>query len=130
MAERADIAGIVGPGNYYSVRVLQVKPDVVTIEVEELLSSGFLEMQRWIPGVKHLSLVRSGSETRRYLLMTTFTNYEAYMYWRQVEDEAGDYWERYAAVLMRLEQLCYLVEEYAGEVVLDTDLSDSVQPKS
>ncbi len=125
-----DVPGMAGLGDYYSVRVLQLNPEVADAELEELISSGFLEMQRWIPGVKHLSLVRLRGETRRYLLITLFANQEAYMYWRQVEDEAGDYWERYAAVLMRLEQLCSLIEEYAGGGVLDTELSDSVQSAS
>ncbi len=130
MAGISDIPGMVGLGDYYFVRVLQLKPEAADAELEELISSGFWEMQRWIPGVKHLSLVRLRGETRRYLLIITFTNSEAYMYWQQVEDEARDYWERYAAVLMRLEQLCYLVEEYAGRIVSDAKLSDSVQPKS
>ena len=91
------------------------------------MASGYLEMQRWIPGVKHIALVRTdGAAIGRYMLTTTFTSYEAYTYWRQVEQEAADYWERYAAIIMQWERTCYLLEEYAGELVVDVDLEDSV----
>jgi len=77
-------------------------------------------MQRWIPGVKHLSLVRLGNEFEgRYLLAITFTSYEAYTYWRQVEEEGPDYWERYASVTMHWEQVAQHVEEYHGEIAVD-----------
>ncbi len=115
-------------GHYYATRMWQLKPGCTGAELEELAASGYVEMQRWIPGVKHLSLVRlSGEQEGRYLLITTFANYETYMYWRQVEEEAPDYWERYAAILMQWEQLCSLVEEYAGQGTLDVRLDDSVQ---
>lgn len=115
-------------GEYYSTRIWQLKADYTGAELEELAASGYVEMQRWIPGVKHLLLVRlSGEQEGRYLLRTTFANYETYIYWRQVEEEAPDYWERYAAILLQWEQLCTLVDEYTGQGVLDIWLDDSVQ---
>jgi hypothetical protein len=112
--------------DYYSVRVWQLKPGASTTELEALTASGILEMQRWIPGVKHLSLIRLTGESviGRYLLITTFTNYEAYKHWRQVEEEGPDYWERYASVLMHWEQLSALIEEYVGEAVVDTNVEE------
>jgi hypothetical protein len=84
-------------------------------------------MQRWIPGVKHISLMRASGDARgRYVLTTTFVSHEAYTYWRQVEEEAADYWERYAAIIMAWERMSFLLEEYAGEMVVDTNLSQSV----
>ncbi len=105
-------------GNYCSVRVWQLKTGASAAEVEALATSGVAEMYRWIPGVKQLSLVRlaNGPETR-YLVITTFTNYDAYKHWRQVEEEGPDYWERYASILMHWEQLVRLVEEYQGEAI-------------
>ena len=105
---------------YRSLCIWQLKPGASASELEELVTSGVLEMQRWIPGVKGLSLIRLDSEPAgRYLLMTTFTDSEAYQRWRQIEEEGPDYWERYASVLMHWEQLVKLVEEYHGEVVSD-----------
>ena|SRR5205823_3868751 len=106
--------------DYYSVRVWQLKPGASAAELEALTASGLLEMQRWIPGVKHLSLVRLTDE--RYLLITTFVNAQAYKRWRQVEEEGPDYWERYASVLMHWEQLSALIEEYVGEGVVDASI--------
>ena len=60
------------------------------------------------------------------MLTTTFASYEAYSYWRQVEEEAADYWERYAAIIMQWEQVCSLLEEYAGEMVVDVDFGQDV----
>ncbi len=97
-------------GDYYSVRIWRLKAGHTGAELEALASSGYLEMQRWIPGVKHISLV-----------------HEAYSYWRQVEEEAPDYWERYAAILMQWERICQLVGGYAGEKVLDVNLDESIQ---
>jgi heme-degrading monooxygenase HmoA len=111
-------------GDYYSVRVWQLKPGASAAEVEALTASGILEMQRWIPGVKHLSLIRLAGESTRYLLITTFVNAEAYKRWRQVEEEGPDYWERYASVLMHWEQLSALVEEYVGEAVVDASVEE------
>ncbi len=110
--------------NYYSVRVWQLKPGASAGDVEALAASGMLEMQRWIPGVKYLSLIRLRGESGRYLLITTFENSEAYRRWRQVEEEGPDYWERYASVLMHWEQLSALVEEYAGEAVVDASVEE------
>ena len=113
---------------YYVTRIWQLRPGCTGEELEELAASGYVEMQRWIPGVKRLSLVRlSGEQEGRYLLRTTFANYETYLYWCQVEEEAPDYWERYAAILMQWEQLCSLVAEYAGQDVLDVRLDDGMQ---
>ncbi len=106
-------------GDYYCARLWQVKAGTPIAEVEDLASSGIVEMQRWIPGVKHLSLLRLVGEPQRYLMILNFISYEAYLYWRQVEEEAPDYWERFAAVLMQWDQLCELVEEYTGEQIVD-----------
>jgi hypothetical protein len=108
---------------YCCVRLWRLKPGASAHDLEALTSSGLLEMQRWIPGVEHLSLVRLGGEPAgRYLLITTFSDYEAYMHWRQVEEEAPDYWERYASILMHWEQLSDMIEEYDGEVVVDVQV--------
>ncbi len=108
--------------DYRSVRLWQLKLGASASELEELMASGVLEMQRWIPGVKHLSLLRlAGEPSGRYLVITSFTSYEAYKRWRQVEEEGPDYWERYASVLMHWEQLASLVEEYHGEVIADLE---------
>ncbi len=105
---------------YRSIRLWQLKPGASASELEDLMTSGVLEMQRWIPGVKRLSLIRLAREDPgRYLLITTFTGYEAYQGWRRIEEEGPDYWERYASVLMHWEQLVELVEEYHGEVRAD-----------
>jgi hypothetical protein len=106
--------------DYCSIRIWQLKPGCSHKDLEALAASGLVEMQRWIPGVKHLSLVRLGDELEgRYLLSITFAGYEAYMYWRQVEEEGPDYWERYASVMMYWEQLAQLIEEYHGEIAVD-----------
>ena len=112
--------------DYYSVRLWRLKPGASAGELESLTASGILEMQRWMPGVKHVSLIRltGEGESGRYVLITTFANSEAYRRWRQVEEEGPDYWERYASVLMHWEQLSTLVEEYAGEAVVDADIGD------
>ena len=110
-------------GKYYCTRVWQLKLGVDAQEVERFASSSVLEMLRWIPGVQTVSLVRAvGSEPRRYLMNLTFGDRASYTYWHQVEEEAADYWERFASVQMQWEQLCALVEEYAGEIVLDVGL--------
>jgi len=112
--------------DYYSVRLWRLKPGASAAELESLAASGILEMQRWIPGVKRLSLIRltGESESGRYVLITTFANCEAYRRWRQVEEEGPDYWERYASVLMHWEQLSALVEEYTGEAMVDVDIEE------
>ena len=107
-------------GDYYAVRLWQLKAGHTGVELEALANSGYLEMQRWIPGVRHVTLLRAGNErTGCYVLTTTFTDYAAYAYWRQVEEEAPDYWERYAAIIMQWERISQLVGEYSGEIVLD-----------
>lgn len=108
--------------DYRLVRLWQLKPGACASELEELMASGVLEMQRWIPGVNRLSLLRlAGEPSGRYLVITGFTSYEAYQRWRQVEEEGPDYWERYASVQMHWEQLASLVEEYHGEVIADLE---------
>ena len=114
-------------GEYCSFRIWQLKPGCSATDLEALAASGLLEMQYWIPGVKHLSLTRlQGELMGRYLLMITFQSHEAYTKWRQVEEEGPDYWERYASVLMHWEQLSRLVEEYTGEKVIDTKVQGIV----
>ncbi len=108
-------------GLYYSVRIWQLKAGQAGADLEQLAATGYTEMQRWIPGVQQVSLLRAaGNRQDRYVLTTTLSSYEAYRYWRQFEEEASDYWERYASIAIQWEQLCYLVDEYGGEVVLDT----------
>jgi hypothetical protein len=103
---------------YRSIRLWQLKPGASASELEELMTSGVLEMQCWIPGVKRLSLIRlAGEPAGRYVVITAFTDYEAYQGWRRVEEEGPDYWERYASVVMHWEELVSLVEEYHGEVI-------------
>lgn len=109
-------------GDYACVRVWELRANTSMGDVEALAKSGVLEMQRWIPGVKRVALVRLQGESQRYVMTTTFTDHAAYMYWRQVEDEASDYWERFASVQLHWEQLCSLIMEYAGEMVMDVGL--------
>ncbi len=109
-------------GEYFCVRVWEVRTGMAMKDVEALAKTGVLEMQRWIPGVKQVRLVRLQGEPQRYVMTTTFADLAAYSYWQQVEDEASDYWERYASVQMHWEQLCSLVSEYAGELVMDVSL--------
>ena len=105
---------------YRSVRLWQLKSGASARELEELVTSGILEMQRWIPGTLGLSLVRlDGEPIGRYLMITNFIDREAYQRWRQIEEEGPDYWERYASILMHWEQLARLIEEYHGEMVSD-----------
>lgn len=112
-------------GDYYCVRIWQLKQHAASQEVEQLASSSVLEMLRWIPGVNKVSLVHlTGSEPRRYIMVLTFTSQASYTYWRQVEEEAPDYWERFASVQMHWEQLCLLLVEYAGAVVMDVELEN------
>lgn len=111
-------------GEFQCVRVWRLKQGATYEDIEALASSGVLEMQRWIPGVKRLGLLRLRGEPKQYLMRLTFVSYEAYMYWRQVEEEAPDYWERYASILMHWEQLCELVAEYIGESVVDTAIDE------
>ena len=105
---------------YRSVRLWQLKPGASERELEELAASGLLEMQRWIPGARGLSLMRlDGEPIGRYLMITNFINCDAYQRWLQIEEEGPDYWERYASIMMYWEQLAMLIEEYHGEVVSD-----------
>ncbi len=103
-------------GVYSCTRVWQLKPGATASDLEALATSGILEIQRWITGIEHVTLLRIAGEPQRYLMIFTFTNHESYVYWRQVQEEASDYWEHFASILMYWEQLCFLVEEYAGEL--------------
>lgn len=109
-------------GDYVCLRVWEVRPGALVKDVEELAKTGVLEMQRWIPGVKRVSLVLLQDEPQRYVMTTSFVDHAAFTYWRQVEDEASDYWERFASVQLHWEQLCMLASEYAGEIVMDVTL--------
>ena len=61
---------------YHLVRVWQLKEGCTGAELEELMASGYLEMQRWIPGVKHIALLRVGGHgVGRYVLTTTFASH-------------------------------------------------------
>ena len=105
---------------YRSVRLWQLKSGASARELEELVTSGILEMQRWIPGTRGLSLLRlNGEPIGRYLIITNFTDREAYQRWLQIEEEGPDYWERYASIMMCWEQMASLINEYHGEVVCD-----------
>ncbi len=111
---------------YCSARVWQLKPEASAADLENLAATGIAEMYRWIPGIVRLSLVHveNGSHESQpslpyYLMLITFTNYEAYRAWRRIEEEGPDYWERYASVFMHWEQIARLVEEYCGDL---TDL--------
>jgi len=114
---------------YCSARVRQLKAGASAAELETLAASGVAEMHHWIPGVKRLSLVRIAHvpETR-YLILTTFTDYQAYITWRRIEEEGPDYWERYASVFMHWEQLAYLVEEYSGDSLSLMEPDQQKQP--
>ena|SRR5947209_5435612 len=111
-------------GDYLCVYVWQVKPGVSARDVEALASSGLMEILSWIPGVRRCSVSRLAGEPKRYLLSMIFLDYEAYRYWRQVEREAADYWEHFAAVLTQWEQLCQLVEEYEGDMVFEEKIQE------
>jgi hypothetical protein len=106
-------------GDYCCVRVWQLKASASESDLEAFAGSSLLEMQRWIPGIKRLALCRLAGEPKRYMMLLVFTDYEAYGYWRQIEEEASTYWERYAAVLVQWEQLSNLVGEYPGELLMD-----------
>ena len=49
-------------GDYHLVRVWQLKAGCTGGELEALTASGYLEMQRWIPGVKHIALIRADGD--------------------------------------------------------------------
>jgi hypothetical protein len=105
---------------YRSVRLWHLRSGASARELEELAASGILEMLRWIPGFRGLSLVRlDGEPIGRYHVITNFTDREAYQRWLQIEEEGPDYWERYASIMMYWEQLASLIKEYHGEVVSD-----------
>lgn len=66
-------------GDYHCTRLWRLKTDAAAADVEELASSSVLEMQRWIPGVKRLSLLRVQGEPKQYLMTITFVSHEAYI---------------------------------------------------
>lgn len=109
---------------YCSVRVWQLKEGAAATELEALATSGVAEMYRWIPGLKSLSLVRiAPAPETRYLLIVTFSDYQAYITWRRIEEEGPDYWERFASVFMHWEQMARLVEDYHGDAISLLDLN-------
>ena len=116
-------------GDYVCTRVWQLKLGVSVRDVEALASSGMVEILSWIPGIKCFSLCRLSGEPRRYLMSMIFADYGSYLYWRQVEGEAADYWEHFAAVVAQWEQLCQLVEEYEGNGVMDVVFEEKIQEK-
>jgi hypothetical protein len=120
-------------GEYCSMRVWQLRAGASAAELETLAVTGIAEMHRWISGIEQLALIRVEPEpgkrdsSPRYLMLTTFTNHEAYLAWRRIEEEGPDYWERYASVFMYWEQIARLVEEYSGDLI-DLKQSDKPQP--
>lgn len=114
-------------GSYYYVQTLQLKPAASSTEFEALTRVRVVEMGRWIPGVLTFSLLRThppeDEETVRYIMTLTFTNPEAYAYWRQVEDEAPTYWPLLASTLHQCEQLATLVDEYEGTMITQETLN-------
>ncbi len=78
-------------------------------------------------GIKELLFDKLGWSdrvwSRKVGIAITFTSYEAYTYWRQVEEEGPDYWERYASIMMHWEQLAQPVEEYHGEIAVDAEIT-------
>jgi hypothetical protein len=116
--------------DYVCTRVWQLRPDASVRDVEALASSGMLEILGWIPGIKRFSLCRLSDESRRFLMSMIFEDYRSYIYWQQVEGEAADYWEHFAAVLAQWEQLCQLVEEYGGDAVMDVTFDETTHVKS
>jgi heme-degrading monooxygenase HmoA len=110
--------------DYACVRVWQLRAGASAADLESLASSGFLEMQRWIPGVKQVALLNVTATPGQYVMVITFADHEAYMRWRRAEEEGADYWERYAAVASGWEDLASLVTEYAGALVMDEKLAD------
>ena len=105
---------------YRSVRLWQLKSGASARELEELATSGILEMQRWIPGAQGLSLMRlDGEPSGRYLMITNFIDRKTYQRWLQIEEEGPDYWERYASIMLNWEQLASLIEEHHGDMVCD-----------
>lgn len=118
-------------GEYCSVRIWQLRAGASAAELETLAATGIAEMHRWIPGIERLALVRvepgKKDSSPCYLVLTTFTNHQAYLAWRRIEEEGPDYWERYASVFMYWEQIVRLVEEYSGDLI---DLQQSDKPQT
>ena len=112
--------------NYYCVQILGLKPAASGADLEALLRTRVIEMGRWIPGVQRFSLMRTknpGGETVHYLMTLTFESQQAYIYWRQVEEEAHAYWPQLASVLQRCEQISTLLAEYEGTMLLQEELN-------
>ena len=112
--------------NYYCVHILKLKPAAAGADLEALLRKRVIEMGRWIPGVQHFSLMRtkaSASAGEYYLMTITFESQQAYVYWRQVEEEAHVYWPQLASVLQGCEQISTLEEEYEGTLLLQKELN-------
>jgi hypothetical protein len=114
-------------GSYYCIQLLQLKPNASETEFEDLIHMRIVEMERWIPGVLTFSLLRASAredeKARHYFMTLTFTNFEAYTYWRQVEDEAVTYWPQLASTLLRCEQLATLINEFEGTMIFQETLN-------
>ncbi|MGZ3630183.1 MAG: hypothetical protein ACXVDN_21290, partial [Ktedonobacteraceae bacterium] len=105
---------------YHSVRLWQLQSGASPRELVALAASGMLEMMCWIPGFSSLSLVRlDGEPIGRYLIITNFTDREAYQRWLQIEEEGPGYWELYASIMMYWEQMATMILLDQGEVLGD-----------
>ncbi|MBA2392906.1 MAG: hypothetical protein H0V70_09195 [Ktedonobacteraceae bacterium] len=115
--------------SYYCVQILGLKPAASGADLEALLRTRVAEMGRWITGVQRFSLMRAKTptgETVHYLMTLTFESQQAYIYWRQVEEEAHAYWPQLASVLQRCEQVSTLLAEYEGTLLLQEELNSDV----
>lgn len=118
---------IASMGKYYLQRIVRLNDGHSAVELEHLLQTGYLEMQRWMSGVERLTFARAAETNEaRYVLSLTFASYEAYKQWRRVEEDGADFWERYAAIQAEWEEVCSVSSECAGDVVLEVALGDAV----
>lgn len=107
---------------YYSTRKWKLKEEANGRDLEDLVRSGVVEILRWVPGVKRLHFGGIEGEPGLYSLTLIFSDQSAYQKWRQFEEEGGDYWERYASVMIHWEQMAQIEEEYSGEVIMEVAL--------
>jgi hypothetical protein len=110
--------------DYACMRVWQLKAGASAAELERLATSGFLEMQRWIPGVKQVALLNVAAAPGQFVMVMTFADHEAYLRWRKAEEEGADYWEHYAAIASEWDRLASLVTEYIGDLMMDEKFAD------
>ena len=109
-------------GEYCCIRIWQLKQGASPTDLEALIGVEMTMMQSLLPGVIRCILFRihpTSEETADYMLIITFTNTEAYTYWKQVEEEAPTYWPNFASLLFRLEQTCILLNEYVATLLLE-----------